>query len=242
MKRYLIAIFIILIFMACINKSKKTSITSRNQPEDTIKKVTINKHGIDTLEEEFIDSTDIGVKKTYKLELKKFRGYDSIYVNITLFEKRKGKWCKKQELNRPKDGVADCDVKISDFNNDGINDMTFVSAIAARGANEVRSLFIFDKKTGTLIFIKNSENYPNMLYNKKLNCIDALLVSGSFYTAFLRLEKDSLREFIGVDVRGDKLNIITTDKHGQQKDSIIDRKNTFGEFVRFKNFKPLQAY
>ncbi len=53
--------------------------------------------------------------------------------------------------------------QLEDFNNDGIKDMTYVSAVAARGANEVRRLFIYDKKRDELVYIKNSEDYPNPL-------------------------------------------------------------------------------
>ena len=73
---------------------------------------------------------------------------------------------------------------ISDFNNDNFKDITFISGSAARGANEVRRLFIYDNQNRELISIVNSQNYPNMQYNKELNCIDAFIDRRNFYTFF----------------------------------------------------------
>ncbi len=63
----------------------------------------------------------------------------------------------------------------------------------------MRSLFIYDKDTDQIVYIKNSGDYPNMRYNKKLDCIDAWLFTGSTTTVFLRLQGDTLHEFASVD-------------------------------------------
>ncbi|MBL7704216.1 MAG: hypothetical protein JNM21_01600 [Taibaiella sp.] len=131
---------------------------------------------------------------------------------------------------------------IADFNNDSFMDITFISATAARGSNEVRRLFIYDAEEKKLVSIVNSENYPNMRYNKELDCIDAFLVYGGTSTVFTRIEGDSLKEF--ASVHNDQYRTVyEIDKSGKErqlsKDSITDP----GEiYIRYINYKPLKAY
>ncbi len=234
LRRYL-TLFTILILCARCGDHHKNALKSSSK----VKAIVPKKVAVDTLDEEFIDSTKIGIKGRYKLELRKYHCADSFFVKIAFFERLSGFWLKKQDITSEASFV-DCDVQIVDFNNDGFKDMTFHSAVAARGANEVRKLFIFNKPSGKLIFIKNSENYPNMQYNKKLNCIDALLVSGSWVTVFLHLEKDSLREIASVDVRDNILNLTITDRNGKERHIIKDKKVNYDMFPRFKNYNPLE--
>jgi hypothetical protein len=77
------------------------------------------------------------------------------------------------------------------------------------------------------------------MYNKKLNCIDAFLVHGGSTTVFLKIEKDSLREFASVNL-DDKINIQLIDKNGNRRYLIKNKKNTFDLYTRFKNFSPLE--
>ncbi|WP_162996581.1 hypothetical protein [Mucilaginibacter celer] len=190
--------------------------------------------------ESFTDSLNIGRKGRNKFELNRYTITDSNYVIIRFSAKQNNKWIIKNEFHFPKDGFADCDPQISDFNKDGLNDITYVSAVAARGANEIRTLLIYNKKTDALVYIKNSANFPNMLYNQELNCIDALLVSGCNTTVFLKLEADSLRQFAGVD-QCDSLVVSVYDKTGNRK--VISKKPTDRDnFSRFKNYRPLKEY
>ena len=193
------------------------------------------------LKEHFIDSSTIGRKKLNKIELSLYNNEDSNYVIIKFYSKTSGKsWKLKQIFSFEKDGVTSLDTKLSDFNNDGLKDMTYISAVAARGANEVRRLFIYDKTKDEIILMKNSEEYPNMLYNKQLNCIDAFLVHGGSSTIFLKIYGDSLREFAGVDL-DNSLTVYTVDKNGKQK-IIRKDKTTQWNYVRFKNYNPLIPY
>lgn len=193
-----------------------------------------------TLEELFEDSLHIGTKGLYKVQLKQYRHAGDVSVKIELSERQKNSWIKKQALKFDKDGITSSDAEIADFNNDELGDLTFQSAAAARGANEIRTLLIFDKVSGMFIPIKNSESYPNLRYNKKLDCIDALLVSGCWVTVFLHLRKDSLSEFADVNVCGDSVSVAVRDMHGIRKYLIKNKKNTFGDFPRFENFRPLK--
>lgn len=115
-----------------------------------------------------------------------------------------------------------------------------MSAIAARGANEVRRLFICDKATDTLVEIKNAESYPNMLYNKELNCVDAFLVYGGSSTVFLKIHGDSLKEIARVDAM-DGITVREIDKKGTEKIIFQDTSSKVG-YNRFKTYKPLKEY
>ena len=88
--------------------------------------------------------------------------------------------------------------------------------------------------------MKNSENYPNMLYNKELNCIDAFLVYGGSSTVFLRISGDSLKEFASVEAM-DGLTVKEIDRNGKEKIIFQDTTNK-AAYIRFKTYKPLKEY
>jgi hypothetical protein len=193
------------------------------------------------LQEFFVDSTTIARKKLHKIELSLYNENDSNYVVIKFYSKsNSAAWKLRQTFSFPRSVTIPLETQISDFNNDGFNDMTYISDAAGRGANEVRRLFIYDKKNDRLTLIQNSESYPNMQYNRELNCIDAFLVYGGCSTVFLHIVGDQLKEFASVDVdRDDGLTVYTIDNHGKRK--IIHRdKNKPVEFIRYRNFKPLK--
>jgi len=190
------------------------------------------------LEEFFADSVNIGRKKYNKVELSRYQSSDSGWVIIKFYSKSNEKrWILKQTFRFEKDDIRGCDMKLLDFNNDGLKDMTYISNTAARGANEVRRLFIYDKSRDKLVYMKNSEDYPNMLYNKKLNCIDAFLVYGGCSTVFLRIKGDSLVEFAAVEADND-LRVYETDNKGNRK-LLSEKKDTKLHYIRFTNYKPL---
>ncbi len=178
----------VIILLSCKNSSIKSGTVNINvEYNDTANNNTslLEKESspIDTAElaEFFVDSLNIGRPTYNKLEHSYYRTTDSFYVVINFYSKKGNKWVLKNHYELLKDGVLACDVNISDYTNDGFNDITYVSVIAARGANEVRTLLVYDKKTDRLVHIKNSDSYPNLQYNKKLNCIDAFLVYGGVY-------------------------------------------------------------
>ncbi|ADQ78870.1 hypothetical protein Palpr_0714 [Paludibacter propionicigenes WB4] len=192
--------------------------------------------------EYFVDSVNIGQKHKNKIEITNYQVKDSNYVVINFYSLLENRlWRLKQTFNFEKDGLTSCDPLISDFNNDNFNDFTYISAIAARMSNEVRRLFIYDNSKDELILIKNSEDYPNMLYNKQLDCIDAFLIHGGTSTIFLKIIGDSLNEFASVH-NSDYRVIYKTDKAGNR--TLIRKKkiNDEGIWVRYKNYDPLEAY
>ncbi|OJX90989.1 MAG: hypothetical protein BGP01_05965 [Paludibacter sp. 47-17] len=194
----------------------------------------------------FVDSLNIGEKGKCKVELIKHRVYDDIYVIVKFYIKGRNTikdpetWMIQNNYSYETTALMGFDPNISDFNNDNFNDITFISGTAARGANEVRRLFVYDNQEQKLISMVNSQDYPNMLYNKELDCIDAFLVYGGCSTVFLNIKGDSLKEFASVEL-SDGLTVSTYDKNGKEKIIMRNKKYEPG-YIRFKNFKPLKEY
>jgi len=194
----------------------------------------------------FIDSLNIGEKGKCKIELIKHRVYDDIYVIIKFYIKGSNSikdpetWMVQNNYCYETTTLMGFEPNISDFNNDSFNDITFISGTAARGANEIRRLFIYDNQKQELVSIVNSQDYPNMLYNRELDCIDAFLVYGGCSTAFLHISGDSLKEFASVELF-DGLTVSTYDKKGKEKVILKDATNKAG-YIRYKNFRPLKEY
>lgn len=234
MKYLNLLMLFVFIIIGCNNKEKTKKIL--------LTKAIESKTDIPIIEEEYIDSSKIGISGKYKIDFKKFRNIDSVYVEIKFFEKNNSKWNLKQNFHFLKDGVLSCDVEFKDFNNDKLNDFTFKSSIAIRGANIIRKLFIFDKETGKLIFIKNSEGFPNLRYNKDLDCVDAFRVYGGTQSAFAKIENDSLREFANVELFDERIIIITIDKNGKEKTIRNEKYNSKESYIRFKNYSPLKEF
>ena len=208
-----------------------------NQKLDTAKTAII---------ETFVDSLNIGVKGKCKVELIKHRVNDDIFVVIKFYIKGRNTtkdaehWMNTNTYSYETTAMMGFEPVISDFNNDNFNDITFISGTAARGANEVRRLFICDNQNKNLVSIVNSEDYPNMLYNKKLDCIDAFLVYGGCSTIFLNIEGDSLKMFASVEL-SDGLTVKTYDKNGNDKIIKEDKTNKAG-YIRYQNYNPLIEY
>jgi len=194
------------------------------------------------LVEFFIDDSHIGQPRKNRLEISNYKQANGNLAVINFYSRSPTKqWKLKQTFKFEKDGLTDCDPRIEDFNNDGIKDFTYVSNVAARGANEVRKPFIYDRQHDQLVYIKNSENYPNMVYNRSLNCIDAWLFHGATTTVFLRIEGDVLREFASVETGLERV-VTVTDREG--KETVLRREKMTEEdiYTRYIRFNPPQPY
>jgi hypothetical protein len=190
--------------------------------------------------ETFVDSMNIGEKGKTKIELIKHRVFDDIYVIVKFYTKGPNYWYNQNTYLYDGTGLREFEPTLSDYNNDKYNDLSFISGTAARGANEVRRLFIYEGYKKKLISIANSEEYPNMLYNEELDCIDAFLVHGTSSTEFARIVNDSLKTFASVYNDLDFHTISSVDTRGNRKE--IKKVKSRGAYIRFKNFEPLEEY
>jgi len=238
------SIVLLLLFsiVSCSQKNKEQSISLPKKvtaKKEVVKAETKTDTAKTVLDETFTDSTHVGIKGKFKLTVDQFRSDDSTYVEIHLFEKRNNKWLIKQKLEYLKDGITNCDAELTDFNNDGFNDLTFQSSVAARGANEIRKLLIFDPSKKEFVLLKNSDHYPNLQYNELLNCVDAWMVYGGSSTVFLKIEKDSLREFAGVSLDNNNREIYIVDKKGKRKTLKKEFVKDLEVYTRYKNYNPL---
>jgi hypothetical protein len=160
-----------------------------NQPIDQSEKP--KQPSVYEWEESFSNEKDIGRRRKNKVEIQCVSKNDRIFAEIVLSSRLKsGEWTRKQSLRFENLNYVGCDPQFSDFNNDGFKDLTFISGQAARGANEIRTLLIYDPKKDELIHVKNSADYPNLVYNKRLDCLDAWLFHGATTTVFLELKGD----------------------------------------------------
>lgn len=193
--------------------------------------------------ETFVDSLNIGEKGKNKVELIKHRVFDDTYVIVKFYRKATvpNRWYNANTYIVQCNAMQGLLPNITDFNNDNFNDITFISAQAARGANEVRRLFVYDDYKRALISIVNSEDYPNMRYNKELNCIDAFLFHGGTSTVFARIKGDSLKEFASVHNDSHR-TVYEVDKFGKDKLLRRDKINPEDVYIRYMNYKPLKAY
>ncbi len=209
----------------------------------------------------FVDSTQIGKKGHNKVEISMYANSfnDDCFVRIFFYSK--GKYNKVRETDWwfcNSFIFDDCSMallpEVSDFNNDGYNDFTYHSLDGARGGNDTRKLFIYKPEKDEFTYIKNSEDYPNLEYNKNLDCITSYIFTGTQDEYFLRLENDSLFEVAHIEILEDSIfvyeytgkEVINSNKrfdelpHENRNKKLIERrKNTFSDCPFFTNYKPL---
>ncbi len=91
----------------------------------------------------FVDSLHVGRRKLNKIEISKFGSENRNFTIVKFYSKQKN-WVLKNEFKFEDETLVITDPKLTDFNNDNLNDITYVSILPARGANEVRKLFIYN--------------------------------------------------------------------------------------------------
>ncbi len=235
MKKLVVALIFLLALTSCQNKSNKVADSG----------VIAHDESQPVLMEYYADSTSIGRNGYNKVELSRYV-VDNRYVVIKFFSKLPDNtWSLKQKFLYGKDFVSNCNMRVSDFSNDGLGDMTYVSDVAARGANIVRRLFIYNPDPDTLVCLKNSEEYPNMQYNGKLNCIDAFLMYGCCSTVFLRIQGDSLKLIASVEVCEDGMGMATVSAYDEFDNRKVVKEisnKKFDTYTRFESYEPLKPY
>ncbi|WP_157976313.1 XAC2610-related protein [Lewinella sp. IMCC34191] len=181
--------------------------------------------------EEIKDSLNVGNPGKFKINIIKYDIYNDQYILVKFYQKQ-DEWHLKNEYHFNTQSTDSLNLVFMDYNNDGYNDISFTSVTAARGANEVRRLFVVDKKTDQLISIRNSEEYPNLSYNASLNCISAYAFYGGSTSYFLKIKGDSLKKIADVTLF-DGLTISTYSENGDQteiyRDTSVRRSNDIFE-------------
>lgn len=196
---------------------------------------------IDTLEV-FVDSTNFGRKEKTRIELRRIGTEDDVTVHLRMFSLKNGIWDLSDQLVTHGTPISSVRPAFCDFNKDGFNDILFFSSEGGRGANEVKTLVLFDPKRNKMIWVKNSESYPNIRYNSKLRCIDAWSVYGGEMTHFLHLNGDSLVEFASVEHYDHRIIAKRIDSKGNSKEIKNVSEKEFGcDFCRFSNYDPIEV-
>lgn len=87
------------------------------------------------------------------------------------------------------------------------------------------------------MYITNSDDYPNLGYNKRLHCFDAWMVHGASTTVFLKLEGDTLKQFASVDTGLERV-VSVIGKDGTER--VISRKKMRLDdvYTRYTSFDP----
>lgn len=248
-------VLVLVMTISCQKKSVQNEITSQNAPKLTNTSQNIpkienvkqqdsiqNQKTIDEYQpENFSDELKVGKRKLNRVEISTYKKDEKFFVKTKFYTKIQSQWIQKNEVDVERFGELPLRTEIKDFNGDGFKDVTFVSGIAARGANEIRDLFIYDSRKDELRHIKNSSNYPNLGYNPLLNCLDAWIFTGSTTTVFLKLEGDKLIEFASVDDGMTERFIYVNDRNGDKQ--LLRREKRKGDrFDRYINFNPVQIY
>lgn len=242
-------ILFLLVFAACTGTTRQHGDTRDASDSIAVRPIDslANKEADTTaahlaLLEIFVDSLEVGKKGHTKFELIKHRVFDDVYAIVKCYTRGPHYWYHQNTFFHESNSLRHFECTIADYNNDGYKDFTVISILAARSANEVRRLFIYEPEEKKFIAIKNAEDYPNMQYNAELDCIDALLVHGGSTTVFARIEGDSLKTFARVD-NSDHLTVSVYDKNGKEQ---VIRKDATGDgadtYTRYKNYKPLTPY
>lgn len=189
-------------------------------------------------EKQFIDSLHVGSPGKFMLRVSQVRDGE-VFVNIELLEKSQKGWLSIQHLQVRKDGVSSLNFRSEDFNEDGYLDFLFQSSIAARGGNEPQALFVYQPRSKTFLRIQNSEDYPNLLLNHDLHCLESWALYAGSTTTFLRISYDSLIPFASVTLLHENLEILEANATGHLELTYSRHAPEVDVYTRFKNYRPL---
>lgn len=226
----IILITFLSVLLICCTKSNEENNFKKHSNE--VENIAI----CDTIEF-YSDSTNFGAKTKSKIDIYKIVTNQNTFIKLFLYKKNNSLWALNDSLKVDGDFINKLNCEISDFNNDNLKDLLFVSGTAARGGNVVQTLVLYSNEK--LKWIKNSENYPNLMYNKKLDCIDAFILTGGNTTCFLKIENDSLTEFARVEQRDELITSEVLEKNGKWKE-LSKVKDYSEDMKRFLNYNPLQ--
>lgn len=213
---------------------------SAQQPDND--KSTMDQQKVDTVAI-FVDSTNIAIPNMNKVIAVTATIDDSISKTlISFFAKENNAWRLQYSFNDDHWHPSDILITgVEDYNNDGYKDFIYSKGTGARGGNSIQNLFIYDKKDNSLTYVLNSNDYPNLHYNKETNSINAYILTGGNETLFMRLSDNKLVPFASIDQYGKMITVTEYDNQGRSKVIFSDSSGKYEEFADFINFKPLRA-
>lgn len=218
------------------------SCSTKNSDEaQKTKFISHNRQKFDTITV-FVDSTKIAIPKSSKVWLANIVIDDSIPKAFVHFSSKKNNTWKMTYSFEDEHWSGDViEPETTDFNNDGYKDFKYLKGTGARGGNGIYNLFIYDKKGDSLIYVVNSNEYPNLYYNKETNSINSYILTGGNETVFMRLDSNRLTPFASIDQYDKSVTVTVYDLNG--KPTIIKKDTTgrYVEFARFTNYKPLKV-
>lgn len=188
-----------------------------------------------------IDSVNVGNKRKNKVCALLLQAKDSVpQIQLLFYAKDKQGWklsfSFKEDYWHPSQLFK---LQFFDFNSDGYKDILYSKGTGVRGGNSIRSMFIYDNKGDSLVYIINSDDYPNLHYNKKTNSINSIILTGSTETFFMRLCENELKPFAKILQEGQKIVVYELGKTGKDSIILVDSTTKYGEIELFNNYKPL---
>lgn len=189
--------------------------------------------------QKFSDSKTVIKNNQYKLDVVQKNLNEDALVSFSLFKKVNKKWIKLQDYRFKKQNFFLSVDTSEDLNNDGYKDVKISFAQAARGANEVNRLFVFDPKSQKLIDMENSADYPNLHYNEKRDCVTSDIFYGGSATYFLKIKKNKLEPFGKVEFYNDS---ISSYKIVKGKEILLKKQayDSDAGATFFSNFDPIE--
>ena len=190
----------------------------------------------------FVDSINIAVPKRSKIWLASILIDDSIPKTfVRFYSKGNNTWKMNYSFEDEHWSGDVMNPDIADFNNDGYRDFKHLKGTGARGGNGIYNLFIYDKKGDSLAYVLNSNEYPNLYYNKEINSINSYILTGGNETVFMRLDCNKLKPFASIFQSDKEVTVTEYDNGGKSKVIKVDTSNKYEEFSRFTNYKPLNV-
>lgn len=231
--RNIVLCFFLFIVISCSTKNSNRAQETKSISHQQQKFVTITV---------FVDSTKVAIPKISKVWLANVVIDDSIpkaYVHF--YSKENNTWKLTYSFEDEHWSGDVIEPETVDFNNDGYKDFKYLKGTGGRGGNGIYNLFIYDKKGDSLIYVVNSNEYPNLYYNKETNSINSYILTGGNETVFMRLDSNKLTPFASIDQYDKQITVTEYDKNGKSKVIKTDTTNQYEEFAKFTNYKPLKV-
>ncbi|AZA98284.1 hypothetical protein EG359_01105 [Chryseobacterium joostei] len=190
--------------------------------------------------EHFTDAKTVIKSGKYKINITQTNQKPEAVVRFQLFRKSGKNWQEIQNGSFKKQTDFGLYVTTDeDLNNDGYNDIKISYEQAGRGSNEITKLFIFNPKTQKLEDIVNSQEYPNLHYNAKRNCVNGYAFHGGNTTYFLKINGNKLQNFARVEYY---IDTVYSYKIKNGKEILLKKQayNSDSGATFFSNFDPVE--